>query len=165
MISRSRWKPSIGVTILLVVVILWLGVPNFLIWRANVQVTKLCDIDGGINIYDTVILPPEMFNQWGQINFHVPNADENALGPAYKFIFELTYLKRGRPEVLKFFTKIIRRSDEKVIGESTSYVRRGGDPIGPWVGTSFVCPSRDEVSQHALFRKVFIPNDIGEQPR
>jgi len=34
-------------------------------------------------VYETVELPAEMFNRWGQINFFQPTQGENALGPEY----------------------------------------------------------------------------------
>ena len=36
------------------------------------EVKRLCAIDGGVRVYETVTLPPEKFNQWGEINFYRP---------------------------------------------------------------------------------------------
>lgn len=37
--------------------------------RLDKEVDRLCAIDGGIKVYETVLLPPDKFNQWGEVNF------------------------------------------------------------------------------------------------
>ncbi|MBS1186041.1 MAG: hypothetical protein H6R04_59 [Burkholderiaceae bacterium] len=40
--------------------------------RLDLQVRELCAKDGDIRVYETVVLPPEKFNKWGQVNFYEP---------------------------------------------------------------------------------------------
>jgi hypothetical protein len=40
----------------------------------------MCAKDGGIRVYEMVKLPPEKFNEWGQVNFYRPTQKEQALG-------------------------------------------------------------------------------------
>ena len=49
--------------------------------RFDQQVKELCAKDGGVKVYETVKMPAEKFNQWGQINFFKPTQGENALVP------------------------------------------------------------------------------------
>jgi hypothetical protein len=55
------------------------------------EVRRLCAIDGWIKVYETVKLPADKFNEYGQINFYRATQGENALGPEYRFVEEITY--------------------------------------------------------------------------
>ena len=46
----------------------------------DAEVRRLCAIDGGVKVYETVKLPADKFNQWGQVNFYKPDQGESALG-------------------------------------------------------------------------------------
>ena len=52
-------------------------------WWLDYQVRELCAKDGGVKVYETVTLPPDKFNQYGQINFYKPTQGENTLGSEY----------------------------------------------------------------------------------
>ena len=56
---------------------------NFSQMRMDAEMHGLCEKDGGIRVYETVRLPPEDFNKYGQIDFYHPTQHENALGPEY----------------------------------------------------------------------------------
>lgn len=105
------------------------------------QVREMCAKDGGIKVYETVKLPADMFNQWHQPYFYRPSQGENALGQEYVFINQSNYLRQGDPDLWRTHITVVRRSDMKILGESTSYSRRGGDVPGPWHPSSFGCPS------------------------
>ncbi len=51
----------------------------------DAEVRRLCAIDGGVKVYETVKLPPDKFDKWGMVNFYKPTQGENALGPDYVF--------------------------------------------------------------------------------
>jgi len=104
------------------------------------EVRRLCAIDGGVKVYETVKLPAEKFNQWGQVNFYRPTQNENALGPEYVFKWELKFLREGNPSLRRSHYSVLRQSDHKLLGESISYSRGGGDIPGPWQPSSFSCP-------------------------
>ncbi|MGH8710651.1 MAG: hypothetical protein ACREVA_04960 [Burkholderiales bacterium] len=125
----------------------------------DAEVRRLCAIDGGIKVYETVKLLAEKFNKWGQINFYRPTQGENALGPEYIYKWEKHFYKRGEIEEAAMWRdhiQIIRRSDEKLLGESISYSRRGGDIPGPWHPSSFSCPS---ITQPGLETSIFLKED------
>ena len=121
------------------------------------EVRRLCAIDGGIKVYETVKLPADKFNEWGQVNFYRPTQGENALGPEYQFKREMTYYRAGNPSMSRVSIRVYRKSDQKLLGESISYGRGGGDLPGPWHDSSYHCPS--EYGDQALFRKIFIIGD------
>ena len=106
------------------------------------QVLELCATDGGVRVFETVTLPANKFNQFGQPNFHIPVSPYNKLKDIdeYYFEWEVSPLKRGNPKLERSQSRIFRRNDNKVLGESVAYFRRGGDLPGPWSESSFVCP-------------------------
>ncbi len=119
----------------------------------DAEVKRLCAIDGGVRVYETVKLPPDKFNQWGQPNFYKPTQGESALGPDYIFKPELRYLRVGNPSLHQYKVQVIRRADHKVLGESTGYSRGGGDLPGPWQPSSFSC--KQEYGDIPLLTKIF----------
>ncbi len=134
--------------------LLWLAVGEK--WLADRQVRELCAKDGGVKVYETVRLPAEKFNQWGQVNFYRPNQGENALGREYVFKRKTIYLKHGNPDLFRLHTQVIRSSDGKLLGESVFYKRGGGDLPGPWHGSNFMCPELGV--QADVLRQVFLTN-------
>ncbi|MDY0397714.1 hypothetical protein [Desulfuromonas thiophila] len=107
-------------------------------WDA--QVRKLCAIDGGVKVYETVELPEEMFNQWGQPNFYQPTQGENALGKDYIFRSEIKKYRKSDPSISRRLYQVFRKENNKILGETVIYVRSGGDLPGPWHGSTYRCP-------------------------
>lgn len=120
----------------------------------DAEVDRLCAIDGGIKVYEAVKLLPDQFNEYGQINFYHPAQGENALGKNYIFKQEITYLRQGNPEMWRTQILIVRRSDQKTLGKTVGYSRRGGDTPGPQHDSSYGCP--DERGDVPLLVKVFV---------
>jgi hypothetical protein len=127
------------------------------------QVDKLCAVDGGIKVYETVRLPADDFNQWGQPNFYKPNRGEDALGSEYIYKFERKNYREGVPTIRsgevaveRILMQITRRSDKKLLGEAKIYNRAGGDIPGPWMPSGYTCPTSAEVNELALMENVFI---------
>jgi len=116
------------------------------------EVRRLCAIDGGIKVYETVKLPADKFNQWGQVNFYKPTQGESALGPEYEVKTDVQYLQKGNPSLRRYDVQIIRRSDAKLLGESIGYDRGGGDVPGPWQPSTFSCP---ELHGEVIIDRVF----------
>lgn len=129
----------------------------------DAEVKRLCALDGGIKVYETVRLPPEGFNQWGQINFYKPTQGENALGEEYILKIERHEIVKGNPSydpteisMSRTHSRVIRKSDLKLLGETVMYLRVGGDPPGTSHTTSFTCPDVREQGEAGLFRRIFL---------
>jgi hypothetical protein len=109
----------------------------------DAEVKRLCAVDGGVRIYETVRLPASRFNESGHINFFVPHLGEDALGPEYRYQWTTRYVIGGEDQGVALWRsehRIVRRQDGKILGESVRYSRRGGDPRGPWHPSAFSCP-------------------------
>lgn len=122
--------------------------------RLDEEVRRLCTMDGGIKVYEQVKLPPSKFDEFGVVNVPLKDAAE----PSGEFFYEwnITYYKKGNPEMWRNEFKLFRRGDGKLLGKAISYSRRGGDlPIPlPMHESSFGCPSDGDIS--FLKKRVFV---------
>ena len=139
------WKPSIGVTIFLMLFGLWGGIPTYNKWRADNMVDELCAKDGGIKVYETVILPAPMFNKYGQPEIGLSKNKPSQNGLYFDLNIEDLVGNHNSSAirdlvVMRSKTKIVRNSDRKTLGEKISYTRRGGDAAGPWHPSHYTCP-------------------------
>ncbi len=124
------------------------------------QMEVLCKKDGGVQVYEIVKLPSEMFDQdgdpfpgWGG---RIP---EERLGKDYSYEFQETILKAGDPlkgegRLDRMTFRIYRRSDKKLLGEEILYGRSGGDYIAYAHPSSKSCPSG--INRANLIQSVFI---------
>jgi hypothetical protein len=116
------------------------------------EVRRLCAVDGGVKVYETVTLPAHRFDKAG--NVKVPMRTDAKPSDEYYLDWQIYYYRRGNPELSRDHFKIVRRSDGKVMGEAIYYGRGGGDIPGPRHDTSFRCP--DTTAQPSLESSVFL---------
>jgi hypothetical protein len=132
-------------------------------YQLDQQVDALCKKDGGVRVYEKVALPPEMFDRWGDpFPGWRGRKLEDRLGPDYRYITETTYLKRGDPikvfsegELRRYSEKIVRVSDDKLLGQSIVYGRTGGEMILLGHPSSHRCPVLKSADA-TLIRSVFL---------
>ncbi|WP_394808939.1 hypothetical protein [Nitrosomonas sp.] len=122
--------------------------------RLDREVERLCAIDGGIKVYETVKLPAERFDQYGQIS--IPFKENIKPEDDYYYESSTVYLIKGNPELRQYRSEIYRRSDDILLGESASYARVGGDMSGPWQPSSLMCPEDEGFNN--LMKLIFIRN-------
>lgn len=118
------------------------------------EVRRLCAIDGGIKVYETVKLPAERFEKDGSI--YIPPRQMAKPNDEYYYDYFKHYMNQGNPEMWRSHTKVYRQSDGKLLGETVSYARRGGDMPGPWHESSFRCPQNEDSGY--LMKQIFIKN-------
>ena len=155
------------------------GCTTFTQIRLDAEVNRRCREDAGLKIYETVPTAPENFSKYGKPKFFHMKQGENALGPEYKFIYKNTFYHGGyvrvsygevlgSPSVWKTHIQVLRRADNKLLGQSISYSRYGGDPgwattLTPGVPeSSYDCPEKD-IGEWLLVEKIFI-NTAKSQP-
>jgi len=159
-----RWKPTeqtrkiLHITIGVVLFLLWFGgafwevAGKKMYWDAKVR--ELCAKDGGVKVYETVELAPELLDKVGRI--WIPYKSEAKPSDPYYYDVEKRYYHEDDPQVTRRQTRIIRRSDGKVLGEYISYSRSGGDLPGPWFGSSYSCPDPTTVKFETI---IFVKGD------
>lgn len=118
----------------------------------DAEVRRLCHIDGGIKVYETVKLPLEKFDAQGSIR--IPAKAFARVDDEYYYESETRYYRKGNPEMWRAEYRIVRARDKKVLGTSVVYVRRGGDMPSPMHDSSFACPPAN--SQSNLTQAVFV---------
>jgi hypothetical protein len=116
-------------------------------YELDSEVKRLCAIDGGVKVYETVRLPPESYNKlldnFGRL--WVKRKDELSPLDEYYSENQVHYYVKGNPEMSRRLYRIARRVDGKTMGELVFYGRGGGDMPGPWHDSSYTCPSYDKV--------------------
>ncbi|MFY9328081.1 MAG: hypothetical protein WAO76_08705 [Georgfuchsia sp.] len=147
------WQKGLVGLLGMVVILGWLWLLAGRTLLMDQEVKRLCAIDGGIKVYETVKQPAEKFNEYGQINFYKPDSAE-PLGHDYIFKLDMDYSKTGNPSMRRVHYRVFRRSDNLLLGESISYHRVGGDMPGPWHESSFHCPK--DAGDIPLLTQVFV---------
>lgn len=121
----------------------------------DAEVRELCAKDGGVKVYETVVLRPALVDKFGRIT--IP--DKSKVKPADEYYYESeTYsYRKGSVEISQDQYQIVRRSDGKILGKSIFYSRGGGNLPGPWHGSSFICP--DPTTAQGLENAIFVRRD------
>lgn len=148
---------SVAACLLLGMVMLLSGCEKLWLDR---QMEELCARDGGVKVYETVTLPPEMFDQYGDpFPGWRKRKTEDRFGPDYRYEVINQVLNDGDPlegggRLERTEWRILRLTDQKLMGFAVAYIRVGGDfiVIGHPSGTH--CPKvRNE---HELIHSVFL---------
>lgn len=116
------------------------------------EVRRLCAIDGGIKVYERVTLPAERFEKDGSI--YIPSKQVAKLEDKFYYESFQYFFQKGNPEMWKSAYKVYRKTDNKLLGESIVYIRRGGDISGPWHESSIICPENAGTS--FLMMQIFV---------
>jgi len=99
----------------------------------DARMALLCRRDGGVKVYEAVMLSPE---EYEAVFSQAAKAKSRAelYGPNYRFTEEYKILfgtesgpESGRGRLARWRSAIYRRSDNKLLGESIEYGRTGGD--------------------------------------
>ena len=159
-----RWQPSetkqkiLRISIGVLLFAIWFGgafwevAGKKMYWDA--KVLELCAKDGGVKVYETVELTPNLLDWAGRIS--IPSKSKATAEDYYFYEMEDQYLRKKNPKIIRTRTVIIRRSDNKILGESIRYGRGGGDLPGPWEASNYNCPtiSKDNIGiENQIFIK------------
>ena len=158
-----RWRPAelvrkiLHIALGILLFSLWFGgafwevAGKKMYWDARVR--ELCGKDGGTKVYEAVELPADLVDKFGRIN--IPEKSDAKPADLYFYEREIQYLRNDDPKLSRTHHVIIRRRDNKVLGESIRYGRGGGDLPGPWHPSTYTCPpiSKNNIG---IERQVFI---------
>ncbi len=122
------------------------------------QLLEYCEKDGGNTVYETVKLQSKRFAAQGQVfgsveehslasnlASNLANNLANKLGNDYFYAKQEQVMfagdfYQGMGKLTKVETKITRRSDLKILGQSITYFREGGDGYIKGHPTANTCP-------------------------
>jgi len=132
------WKrATLLLAVFLLPPIVYFGPSGYRKAQMDKEVDRLCAVDGGIRVFEHVLLPSSKFDQFGFPT--VPLTTSKAAKDA-DFVIDDEIVEvvkgdlhgRSTPSLHKSLTKVVRVFDKKVLGTSIGYYRYGGDPDGPW---------------------------------
>jgi hypothetical protein len=160
--TKTTMTTAIAAVALALVVVLWWALPEYRKARADALVSSLCEKDGGLHVYTVVKLPPSRFNNRGRPFFPgrgvlPPDQRQTKPGDDFYYIEDKAAIvpeASFRPAVWRSHVRLLRAADNRVVSEGVFYLRRGGDPIGPWHPTAFYCPKDADIT--SLVAKTFI---------
>lgn len=120
----------------------------------DTKVKEMCEIDGGMRIYETVELSEDEYNLYksvfGKYSFPRERHASDEIQIVSKNVS--TYVRHSNPEVRRNELSIIRKTDGKLLGVRVSYSRVGGDLIALHP-SSFRCPQELENTFSAIVHK------------
>ena len=135
---KARWIVGTAVGLVWFGLLFWYGGGRKIYY--DTLVNRMCKLDGGVKVYETVKLPAEEYDQYAKRNWILPHITQEKSADKYYYEVDYHHYRKGNPQMTRRQAKIIRRSDGKTLGESISYSRGGGDLPGPWHESSFICP-------------------------
>ena len=120
------------------------------------EVDRLCAVDGGVHIYESVTLTKENFGPDGEVfpQYRHLFLEGKHLSPDYYEISGTAVLHSGSPALQRDRLAIARRIDNKILGEFINYKRSGGDMPGPWEPSHKGCPQSDQSG--TFYQRVFV---------
>ena len=143
---------------------LWFGIPFWLVigrsFYYHAYVEWLCYQDGGVMIYHKEDVPGVQYNSWGYPSFFDVSAGRDALGVDYLYIFDKSVVGAGVPEVYRYYSKVVRRGDGAVLGESVAYSHSYAGLEGPWHGAGYGC-KYSAGADLQLLREIFVDKERG----
>lgn len=130
------------------------GYAFYLEWdveRWDARIDALCAANGGkdvqVRVFETAMAPEtkEYFAETKPVrSLHVPSRfPGQSLGPNFPFVMEtekLAVINERNPSVYKYVVRVVRVSDNKILGEQLRYVRGGGGMPAPDPSTPHSCP-------------------------
>lgn len=126
--------------------------------RLDAEAKRLCAIDGGVKVYETVTLPAEKFDAGGypRIPSGKPDADFSYFRiVAYEHLSGEMSAMNG-PSLKRITTKYIRATDKKVLGELRQYSSGGGGWFSGYVHDyGYSCPANENIAveEQKIFKK------------
>lgn len=108
-------------------------------WRIH----RMCEKDGGVTIFERVSLNPQEVAQMPRLNGYLSIGIQDAsssVDPVFG-VMKTLHIRDARPQVSRFETSVIRRSDMRVVSTIVRYARIGGDFPSPAHDSSASCPS------------------------
>jgi len=136
--------------------LMWLAIVPLLVGceqsRVDALMEELCQKDGGIKIYERVILPKHLFNQYGT---PLVFKGWDRLNEGYQFTWDTERIKKDKPTLTRYVYSVKRNEDKKLLGEYVVYMRIGGDLIWrPGPDSSKSCPTK--ANEIVFLKTIFI---------
>jgi len=156
---------TVGIIVMLILLSVWWGIPEFNKWQADEMVDELCAKDAGIKVYETVKLPEESFSSSKNFSkitgIYLPEKKYVQPTDEYYYTSERQWIIPKGTEIRnlslwKSHYRIFRVTDGKLLAVDVNYTRLGGDAVGPWHPSHYGCvrtPGIKNVKQQVFIKK------------
>lgn len=144
--------PAFLVAVLILTIIFYEGRKAY--WDS--QVKEMCAKDGGVRIWEEIIVSPAQAGLLPKVGNYFGVAIESLAKPeepAFTRIRE-TVIHENNPSVIRYEEDMVRRLDQRIVGVIVSYGRGGGDFPSPAHPSSYHCPEYKQLYEgiHRLYR-------------
>ena len=139
---------GIGKIVLAMLVLIGIGVTSCEVNKAywDRQVRELCELDGGVVVYERVEQSDEENGRNEERFLQVPFEWESSKSPYFMVSREREVLNKY-PLVWRDEVDLVQRKDNSIVAQKTSYVRRGGDfPTGFTATSHFSCSEVESIN-------------------
>lgn len=133
-------------TIILSIVFLllvWIGIPTVLKWKADKKVDRLCSTQAHINVYESIYMPPEEYKKFHLTYFpgavYEPDVSYYGLTSTNVIEGDINSLSATTMVIYKSTLQIYSTSPRRLLGETVTFSRRGGDPWGAFMPSVHRC--------------------------
>lgn len=127
------------------------------------EVKRLCELDGGVHVYEQVPLSKENFGPRGQV---FPQYGDyplgHQLGPDYVTHAEQHIQEGENPRLWRHRFWVIRIQDNKLLGEWISYHRAGGGIWGRMEGNAYGCDDISDKYTGDVISRIFVRKESAQ---
>lgn len=111
----------------------------------DTKVKEMCEREGGIKVHEKISLPSSQLRLYTNSRGQLDLPFENKATPKQNYFYTLaseSIVEDGSLSVTKNTTRVVRKSDGKVLSEKIVFTRVGGDvPTGISHPSAFACPT------------------------
>lgn len=93
------------------------------------RVREMCEEDGGVKVFEMVELTADDFERNDGKSGMIQVMPGSTTIPKHEYMYtqEIKLIRKSGPRVFQRTTRVFRKYDEKVLGQSISFRRSGGD--------------------------------------
>ena len=163
--SRSRGFSVLGWLLMIPMAIVALLILVFGFYEGrkaywDSEVKAMCEKEGGIQVYERVVIPARYLDRDGNIKIPTANTDptrkpfswEAKPDDLFYYTRDHKTIVSGRLVVGRDEVTIVRRVDKKILGKAVTFGRGGGDFPTYAHPSSFRCPRHQDLEE-AVFAK------------
>ncbi|WP_037588298.1 hypothetical protein [Stenoxybacter acetivorans] len=133
------------------------------VYYYDAEVKRLCAIDGGVKVYEKVVLSPEDYDKLMEEGLQSKDSNNQMANYFSEDTGTDITIKKGNPTIKRSSSTVIARNDNRVVAEIISYYRIDGEFPVPWHSHGFSCPDYPNYGNRpnrSIERSIFIKEAV-----